>query len=162
MRRFIVAPALSVGLFGLWVLLVQSLSIGNVLLGIGLALYLPIVPARLHIGGRSPRRPGLMAKLFLRVVIDMLRSNTHVVRALLTRRSNEIRSCFVRIPLELQDPGGLAVLAMIVTCTPGTAWAELSLDARVLLLHIFDTRNAELVVAEIKDRYERPLREIFE
>ena len=40
------------------------------------------------------------------------------------------------IPLELTDPNGLPILAMIVTLTPGTAWAQLSADKRVLLLHV--------------------------
>ena len=31
-------------------------------------------------------------------------------------------------PWMLRDPNALAVLAMIVCITPGTAWAEISLD----------------------------------
>ena len=45
-----------------------------------------------------------MARLFVRVVLDMLRSNAEVAWAILTRRSRDIRSGFVRIPLELRDP----------------------------------------------------------
>ncbi len=92
----------------------------------------------------------------------MLRSNAEVAWAILTQRSRDIRSGFVLIPLELKDPNGLAVLAMIVTFTPGTAWAQLSADNRVLLLHVLAIQSETNLVTFIKHHYERPLREIFE
>jgi multicomponent K+:H+ antiporter subunit E len=103
-----------------------------------------------------------MAKLAVRVVGDMVKSNAQVSWALLTRRSDDLRSRFVRIPLELSAPAGLSILAMIVTFTPGTAWAQLSADQRILLLHVFSASDDEPIVAMIKGRYEAPLREIFE
>jgi len=162
MTRLLPSLPLSIALFVLWIFLVQSVSVGNILLGIGLALIWPAVTGRLAGGVPRPRKPIVMAKLFVRVVGDMLKSNAEVAWALLTRRSSDIRSRFVTIPLELKDPAGLSVLAMIVTFTPGTAWVELSVDKRVFLLHAFDVRDDTLVVAAIKDRYERPLKEIFE
>ena len=56
----------------------------------------------------------------------------------------------------------VAVLAMIVCITPGTAWAELSLDRSVLLLHVLELDDAATVIADVKRRYEAPLMEIFE
>ncbi len=45
---------------------------------------------------------------------------------------------FVRVPLDLRDPHGLAALAAIMCVIPGTVWSELSLDRGALLLHVFD------------------------
>jgi multicomponent K+:H+ antiporter subunit E len=151
-----------VALLVLWILLMQSLSAGTLVLGAALALFWPAVTVRLRPTPVRLRRPLVMARLFCRVVLEMLRSNAEVAWAILTRRSSELRSGFVLIPLELRDPNGLAVLAMIVTLTPGTAWAQLSADNRVLLLHVFAIQNEADLVALIKQRYERPLREIFE
>jgi len=162
MRRLFPSPAFSGALFVLWLLLVQSVSAGDVLVGLVLALLWPALTGSLGDTALRPRRPLRLAKLFLRVVGDMLRANAEVAWVLLTRPSRAIRSRFVRIPLELKDPGGLSILAMIITFTPGTAWVELSLDRRVLLLHVFDTRDEASVVETIKGRYERPLKEIFE
>jgi multicomponent K+:H+ antiporter subunit E len=162
MRRWLPSPGLSIALFALWLLLVQSFNAGNVALGVALALFWPAVTARFADSVPRAHKPIVMATLFARVVGDMLKSNAEVVWALLTRRPSEIDSRFVPIPLDLRAPAGLSVLAMIVTFTPGTAWAELSVDKRVLLLHVFSASNDELVVAAIKGRYERPLREIFE
>ncbi|WP_227699269.1 Na+/H+ antiporter subunit E [Raoultella sp. 18105] len=46
--------------------------------------------------------------------------------------------------------------------TPGTSWAELSLDRSVLMLHVLELDSPEAVIGHIKQRYERPLMEIFE
>ena len=100
--------------------------------------------------------------LLARVVSDMLRSNAQVAWLVLSRGSRHAGSGFVRIPLELRDPNGLSVLAMIVTFTPGTAWAQLSADNRVLLLHVLVPHDEAGIVSLIKRRYEAPLREIFE
>jgi multicomponent K+:H+ antiporter subunit E len=162
MKRILPSPALSVALFVLWVLLVQSMSPGNVLLGLGLALFWPAVTGRIENSPSRARRPTVMAKLFVRVVGDMLKSNAELAWVLLTRRASEVGSRFVFIPLDLEDPGGLSALATIVTFTPGTAWVELSVDKRTLLIHVFSARDEASVVAEIKGRYEQLLREIFE
>lgn len=162
MRRRLAAPSLAIALFVLWLLLMQSLAAGTILLGLGLALFWASVAARFDTGGRLPRRPVVMAKLFLRVVADMLRSNAEVIWTVLTRPARRFRSDFVHIPLELTDANGLAILAAIVTFTPGTAWGELSVDKRTLLLHVFAVDDEARVIAAIKQRYERPLREIFE
>ncbi|HVG56935.1 MAG TPA: Na+/H+ antiporter subunit E [Hyalangium sp.] len=162
MRRLIPSPALSVALLLLWILLMQSLSAGTLVLGAALALFWPAVTVRLMPAPVRLRRPLRMARLFCRVVLEMLRSNVEVAWAILTRRSSGIRSGFVLVPLELRDPNGLAVLAMIVTFTPGTAWAQLSADNRVLLLHVLAIQSEEDLVAFIKHRYERALKEIFE
>jgi multicomponent K+:H+ antiporter subunit E len=162
MRRLIPYPVLSVALLLLWILLMQSLSAGTLVLGAALALFWPAVTARLRPAPVRLRRPLVMARLLGRVVIEMLRSNAEVAWAILARRSRDIRSGFVLVPLELRDPNGLAVLAMIVTFTPGTAWAQLSADNRVLLLHVLALQSEAELVAFIKHRYERPLKEIFE
>lgn len=162
MRRLIPSPVLSVALLLLWILLMQSVSAGTLVLGAALALFWPAVTVRLRPAPVRLRKPFVMARLFCRVVFEMLRSNAEVAWVILTQRSSTIRSGFVRIPLELKDPNGLAVLAMIVTFTPGTAWAQLSADNRVLLLHVLAIQSEEVLVALIKQRYERSLQEIFE
>ena len=68
----------------------------------------------------------------------------------------------MRVPLEVRDPNALAVLATIVTATPGTVWAELAGDRSALLIHVLVLEDEARIVANVKERYERPLREIFE
>lgn len=162
MRRLVPYPALSLALLLLWILLMQSVSPGTLVLGAALALFWPAVTAGLRPAPVRVRRPLVMVRLLGRVMREMLRSNAEVAWAILTRRSRDIRSGFVHIPLDLRDPSGLAVLAMIVTFTPGTAWAQLSADNRVLMLHVLAIQSEADLVAFIKRHYERALMEIFE
>jgi multicomponent K+:H+ antiporter subunit E len=68
----------------------------------------------------------------------------------------------VRIPLELRDPHGLAVLAVIVTATPGTVWVDLDHATGTLTLHVLDLKDESEWIGWIKNRYEKRLRGIFE
>ena len=88
--------------------------------------------------------------------------SARVLRLLLRPATRRGPPDFVKIPLHLRDPNALAVLATIVCITPGTVWAELSLDRSVLMLHVLEIENAQAIVEHVKTRYERPLMEIFE
>ena len=163
MKRLLPAPLLSAALFVLWLLLNQSLSPGNLLLALVVAWLVPLLTRGLRPLPVRIRRPGTVLRLGLTVVADTVASNLAVARLLLAPGRPRHAAAFVHIPLELRDPNALAVLAMIVCITPGTSWAELSSDHSVLLLHLLQLQESDAaVVAEIKERYERPLMEIFE
>lgn len=162
MRRVFPSPLLSFALFLLWLVLMQSLEPEAVLLGAGLGVLWPAITARLMTTPPRMKRPLVMAALWARVIHDMLLSNVKVSWLVLTRRSQALRSGFIRVPLQLRDPNGLAALAIIITFTPGTAWAQLSTDGRILLVHVLLLESESSMVTFIKNRYERPLREIFE
>jgi multicomponent K+:H+ antiporter subunit E len=85
-----------------------------------------------------------------------------VARIVLNPRHRGQTSGFLDIPLELRHPAGLAVLACIITATPGTAWARYDSARSVLTLHILDLIDEEAWIRTIKGRYERRLQEIFE
>ena len=69
---------------------------------------------------------------------------------------------FVSVPLQLTDPYGLALLACIITATPGTIWMSYRPVDNLLLIHVFDLVDEQAWVSTVTERYERPLREIFE
>lgn len=154
---------LIIGLTGMWLLLVQSLSVGQVLLGLALAALMTlgfqaVRPLHPHV-----RRPFAAVKLFGRVTVDVLRSNVAVARIVLgLTGSRVVRSSFIDVPLEVRDPHALAVLAAIMTATPGTVWADLTPDNAVLTVHVLDLRDPQAMRDTIKNRYESLLREIFE
>ena len=162
MKRWLPAPLLSLALFALWLLLNESLGVGQLLLAGILALVIPVLTAGLRPVPVRVRRPGVALALLLRVLADSTRSNFAVARLLLTPGKRRHSAGFVHVPLELRDPNALAVLAMIVCITPGTAWAELSLDRATLLLHVLEVDDAAAIAAYVKSGYERPLMEIFE
>ena len=162
MKRWMPSPILSLALFAVWVLLNQSLNAVTLLLAVILAVGVPLLTRSLRPKEETVRRPLVALKLAGHVMIDLLQSAWDVARLLLTRRTPDIASHFILIPMDLRDPSGLAALAMIFCLTPGTAWAELSFDRSTLIIHVFDLRDDAAFIALIKTRYERPLMEIFE
>ncbi|MBS0450284.1 MAG: Na+/H+ antiporter subunit E [Proteobacteria bacterium] len=162
MKRWLPSPILSLALFAVWVLLNQSLHPATLLLAAVLAVGVPLLTQSLRPKETSVKRPLVALRLTGHVMQDLLQSAWDVARLLLTRRTANIASHFIHIPLDMRDPSGLAVLAMIFCLTPGTAWAELSLDRATLIIHVFDLQDDAAFIELIKTRYERPLMEIFE
>lgn len=160
--RLLPSFMLSATLFAVWVLLHQSLHPATLLSGLLVAVVVPLLTRSLRPARVAMRKPRVLVQLVLVVLRDMTRSAWMVASEILTRRNADIHSAFLRVPLDTRDPNVLAGLAMIVCMTPGTAWAELSMDRSVLLLHVFELKNEQGMIEMIKTRYERPLMEIFE
>lgn len=161
MKSIFPAPLLSIALLVLWLLLNRSVSAGQILLGLILGLLIPVLLRGLRLPVRVSH-PLSILKLAFRVVCDTSISNFNVVRFLLLPRMRKHPAAFVPIPLDLRDPNGLAVLAMIVCLTPGTSWAEISRDRSMLLLHALEVEDAKKLADFVKSRYESLLMEIFE
>jgi multicomponent K+:H+ antiporter subunit E len=156
------APLLLVLLVAMWLLLNNSLSLAHILLGSLLAVFFLLASARL-LPNRAPlKHRHLMAPLAAHVFVDILRSNIGVARIALGLHRRPIRSGFLDIPLELRDPRALAILAAIVTSTPGTAWAGVSRDGGTLTLHVLDLHAEEAWIRHFKLHYEQPLMRMFE
>jgi multicomponent K+:H+ antiporter subunit E len=162
MKRWMPSPPLSLGLFVTWLLLNQSLDAATLLLAAIFSIAVPLLTQSLRPATVRIRRPGVVLRLSLAVIYDMVWSALTVARLLLTRRNDEMAPCFVRVPLEVRDPNALAALAMIICLTPGTAWGEISLDCSSLLVHLFHEPDPEGFISTVRTRYERPLMEIFE
>jgi len=160
MTRLLPFPLVSAGLLGLWLLLNQALSLGQILLGCMLALAGGWALAVLQLPKARVRRVGAILRLSSLVLADIIRSNIAVGRIVLGLGDKQRISGFVNIPLDLRHVYGLAALACIITATPGTLWV--SFDGEVLTIHVLDLIDESEWIRTIKNRYERRLLEIFE
>lgn len=160
--RILPHPLLTLLLVLVWMVL-TSFSLGQLILGsmVGVIAgrgFAALTPDRSRL-----RRPDLILRLALTVVVDIARSNIAVARLILTGgRHGQRHSGFVPISLSLREPNGLATLAIIVTATPGTAWLDYDPDSGELLLHVFDLVDEAAWVDLVKNRYEALLLEIFQ
>src|SRR5215470_9094784 len=93
--------------------------------------------------------------------VDIVRSNLDVCRIVLSPGRRGRSSGFVSFPLELNHPAGLAILACIVTATPGTSWARYDAARGILTIHMLDVHGDDRWIREFKARYESRLLEIF-
>jgi multicomponent K+:H+ antiporter subunit E len=154
---------LTVTLVAMWLLLNGDLSVMSIAFGVLLALLLVLAIAQLRPVRPRVRHVHLAIPLVATLLVDIVLSNLGVARVVLgLTRNRQVRSGFIDIPLELSDPHGLAILAVIVTSTPGTSWAGVAPDGRVLRLHMLDIRNEDEWIRSFKRRYERRLMRIFE
>ena len=68
---------------------------------------------------------------------------------------------FVKVPLDVQGDFTVTALASIVSLTPGTVSADVSDERDYLLVHVLNVDDEAALIAEIKTRYEAPLKEIL-
>ena len=160
MTRLLPYPLLAVSLLAMWLLL-NGLSLGHFVLGSVIAVAASNVTAALQPDRSRIRRWHLIPKLVAIVLLDVWRSNVAVARLILFPGHHKRVSGFVIVPLELREPAALAILACILTCTPGTAWVEYDSTANKLLSHVFDLVDETHWIDLIKNRYERLLLEIL-
>lgn len=159
MTRLVPHPILTGALVLMWLLLNQF-SLGHLLLGTAVALVAGQAMAALEPNRPRIRRVGTAVRLVFVVLADVARSNLAVTGLVLGGRSRS--PGFVEIDVALRDPMALAVLAVVVTATPGTAWIDYDASRGRVLLHVLDLKDADEWRATVNDRYARMLQEIFE
>lgn len=162
MRRILPYPILSAGLFAASVLLSNSVAPPSLVLALLIAILAPAIMLALRVERVRVKNPRAIFSLAIDIAIDILRSNWAVAQIILAGKRKERTSGFIHIPLDLRDRYALAVLAIVLTSTPGTLWVEYEAANGRLLLHVLDLVDKETWVRLIKDRYERRLMEIFE
>ena len=160
--RLIPHPLLSLTLTVVWLGLVNKVTLGNLLLGAALGLVVPMITAPYWPHRARLRRPLVVVKYLLIVIWDIIVANVQVAIMIAFKRNADFRSQWVTVPLDLTSPEAITVLAGTITMTPGTVSAMLSADGRCILVHCLHTDDPEGDAAQIKQRYEQPLREIFE
>jgi len=154
-------PFLTILLAVVWILLQGSLTAGMAVFGLILGTIIPRATAKWWPDRPKGFKLGRMMSYLLLVIWDILVANVQVAWIILTRRNSNLRPAWVIIPLDLRSPEAISVLAGTITLTPGTVSADLSSDGRSLLVHALDAPDPDAVCAEIKQRYEARLKEIF-
>jgi multicomponent K+:H+ antiporter subunit E len=161
MRRLFAHPYLSLTLAGVWVLLVNHLDIGTLVMAGILGLAIPLFTARWWPYRTRIKSPfGLLSYSAL-VLWDVIVANFQVARIILFLPADQIRSAWITVPIDLKAPEAVALLAGTITMTPGTLTADYSSCGRALLIHALHAPDPDAVVRDIKSRYEARLQRIF-
>ena len=159
-RRLLPSLPLSAAIFVFWLLLGDTLDAGSLLMAALLAWLIPLAAARLdrefaQIGSLRP-----LPKLLWVIAVDIIQSNLQVARQIFQSQA-KLQPGFVWIPLDIGNIHGITALTSIITLTPGTVSVSLSKDRQYLLIHVLDLQDSQALINQIKQRYERPLMEIF-
>jgi multicomponent K+:H+ antiporter subunit E len=163
MKRWLPFPLLSLALAAMWLMLNGSVEPAHALLGLALGWGGGLALANLQAPtGRVRRRVVPATALARLMLLDIVRSNIAVARIAFNPHTRGRTSGFIQLPLATRHPGALALLACIITATPGTSWARYDAERNVLTIHVLDLVDEDDWITQFKDRYERRLMEIFE
>jgi multicomponent K+:H+ antiporter subunit E len=161
LARLFPHPLLSVTLALVWLGLVNTVTLGHIVLGALFGIAVPMVTAAYWPNRPKLRNPRAVIDYMLVVLRDIIVANVEVAMIIVFRRQEEIRSHYVTVPLELTSPEAITVLAGTITMTPGTVSASLAADAGSILVHCLHTDDPDEIRDTIKSRYEARLKEIF-
>ena len=162
LKRLLPHPLLTLTLTVVWLLLANSVTLGHLILGLGLGIVLPQLTAAYWPDRPKLRNFPMVAEYALIVIWDIIVANVQVALIILFKRNQDIHSRWVSVPLDLTSPEAITVLAGTITMTPGTVSSMLAADGRSILVHCLHTDDPDAVRDDIKDRYERRLAEIFQ
>jgi multicomponent K+:H+ antiporter subunit E len=162
LRKLFPHPYLTLLLIITWMLLVNQIKMGSLVLAVILGTIIPIITAPYWPDRAILRNPLGIVGYVLIVLYDIVKSNFIVAGIVLFRRNSKLESKWITIPLDLRSPEAITVLAGTITMTPGTVTSDMSGDGRVLLVHCLHAPDPDAVRDEIKRRYEDRLKRIFE
>lgn len=162
LRKLFPHPYLTLLLILTWMLLVNQLKLGSLVLAVILGTIIPIVTAPYWPDRAILRNPLAIIGYILIVLYDIVKSNFIVAGIVLFRPNSSLQSKWVTVPLDLRSPEAITVLAGTITMTPGTVTSDMSGDGKALLVHCLHAPDADAVRDEIKSRYEARLMRIFE
>lgn len=159
-RKWLSHPLLSLAVAATWLLANNSLDPGHVILAAVLGLLIPRVTREFWPDAPRVKRPGVALRLFAVFAYDVLVANVRVAILVLGPNAR-LRPAFLEVPLDLEDSFGIAILASMITLTPGTLSAHLRERDGTLIVHALDVGDQAAAIEEIKTRYEAPLREVL-
>lgn len=98
----------------------------------------------------------VLAGVFL---VELVKSSVFVAR-LAFARDPEMQSGIVVYPVALRTDFGIAMLANLITLTPGTCSLHVTPDRRQIFIHALDASEPEDIIAGIRTTFEDRLRRI--
>lgn len=159
LRKISPLPIHALFLLIVWLLL-NDFTAGHMVLGAILAIGITWLTSPLSDPHPSIKKPLLAIQYIGKVLKDIVVSNFVVAKQVLQANS-KLKPGFIAMPLDMNAPFPLAVLASTISLTPGTVSADFSDDMKVLYIHVLNLDDENKLISELKVRYEAPLKEIF-
>lgn len=144
----------------LWMTLTGEFSPMNLLNGFALG-YAILFFARKALGESAYfQKVGQALSFFLFFLQELVLSNLRVAYDVVTP-SYQMRPAVIAIPLDVNTPTEITLLANLITLTPGTLSLDLSDDRKVLYVHAMFVDDPEKVRRSIKNGFERRVIELL-
>ena len=105
---------------------------------------------------RLLRLPGFLLFFLKELVVATLK-----VAAAVIAPAGRLRPAIVAVPLGLDRDCEIALLANLISLTPGTLSLHVSPDRRTLYVHAMATESPDALRREIREGFERRILEVF-
>ena len=161
MNGIIPHPILSITLLISWLLLNNTVAAGHIVLGAVLSIFIPWFTSSFWQERVCAKKPLTFLKFVFIVLYDIVVANLTVAKQVLSPNEN-LKPTFFKLPIKIQHPLGISVLASTISLTPGTVSCDLSEDRTYLLIHGLSVEDVEDEIETILNRYEKPLLEVFQ
>lgn len=144
-----------------WAALVGSFEPINLLFGFLLGFIVMWIINR--VAGTAPyfKRAPRIIEFFLFFVWELLTANFRLIATVLSPRM-PLRPAVVAVPLDLKKENSLILLANLISLTPGTLSLDISNDRQTLFVHTIWLEDPDTFRQEIKQGFERRVKEILE
>lgn len=145
-----------------WAALQGELSLGTLLTGYLLGYLILLALVRGGVVGGSPyigrvHRVAGLAAFFL---WELVRANLRLALDVATPRYH-MKPGIVAVPLDATKDSEVLLLAMLINLTPGSVALDLSPDGKVMYVHVMYIDTPDAARAEIKNGFERRVREVL-
>lgn len=148
-------------LAALWSAITGNFDGLNILLGLAIGALVATVLGR---GGEAGglRRLGSTLSLVWLFLHELCLSAFRVARIVLTPNLRDaLRPAIIAFPLSVKSDAEIALLANLITLTPGTLSVDVSADKNLLYVHALTFESRDKVIAEIAAGFEAKIREVY-
>ena len=123
--------------------------------------YIVLFLSRRALGGTAyVTKVPVVLRFILYFLVQLFQANVRVAYEVLTPNYN-MRPAIVAIPLDVSSDIEITILANLITLTPGTLSLDVSSDKRVLYVHSMFVRDIDDFRDEIKNGFEKRVKELF-
>ncbi|MFD2215862.1 Na+/H+ antiporter subunit E [Metabacillus endolithicus] len=98
-------------------------------------------------------------KLLYIFLVELVKSNISVLKVILSPKLN-LRPGIFALETELEKEWEITILSNLITLTPGTLVLEVSEDNKTLYIHAMDIDDVEQAKLDIKNTFEKAIKEV--
>jgi multicomponent Na+:H+ antiporter subunit E len=150
----------NIALAFVWVIVTATFSLENLALGWVLGFGVLLVLRR-GLGKTTYfEKPWMLLKFVVFFTKEIVLCNLRVAYDVITPQ-NHMKPAIIAVPLDLTRDVDIALLANMLTLTPGTCSLDVSSDRRTLYVHAMYAPDPDKLRLDIKERYEKRVKELL-
>lgn len=144
----------------IWMFLTGSLTANTLIEGFIVGYLVLWLASPLYGPSTYFRKFRQVVSFILYFLRELVVATFRVARVVISPELN-VRPVIIAVPLDVKTDIQIALLANLVTLTPGSMTLDVSDDRRVMYVHVMHAEDVEQARQEIKQGFERRIGELF-